>query len=115
MELRRALKERDALLAESRRAELRRNSLLSIGDQLRILTTIPEVTQAAAEIVGQTLGLVRAGFGRIDSTGEFIDIEADWVADGFPNLAGRHRLADYGDLGAKVAMSDQIYWPSLSL
>jgi two-component sensor histidine kinase len=108
LELRRAVKERDALRTESRRAELRRNSLLSVGDQLRTLTTIPEMTHAAAKAAGQTLGLVRAGFGRIDSGGEFIDIEMDWAADGFRSLAGRHRLADYGDLGAKLASAEAV-------
>ena len=108
MELRRALTQRDALLAESRRAEKRRNSLLSVGDQMRALTTVPEAAQAAASIAGQTLGLVRAGFGRIDSTGEFIDIESDWSAAGFASLAGRHRLADYGDLGLTLASAEAL-------
>lgn len=108
MELRRALAERDALLAQSHRAELRRNSLLSVGDQMRTFTTIPEVTHAAARIAGQTLSLIRAGFGRIDAAGEFIVIEADWAADGFVSLAGRHRLADYGDLSATLTRAEAV-------
>ncbi len=96
LELRRALAERDRLLAGNHRAETRRNALLAIGDRLRSVETIPDATRASAEIVGQTLGLIRAGFGRIDGSGEFIDIELDWAAEGFGSVAGRHRLADYG-------------------
>ena len=83
-------------VTERRRAEMRRDALLAIGDRLRTVNTIADVTRASAEIVGRAMGLVRAGFGRIDSTGEFIDIEPDWTMSGFGSLAGRHRLAEYG-------------------
>lgn len=85
-------------ISERRRADLRRNALLAIGDRLRSVRSVSEGTRAAAEIVAKTLGVIRAGFGRIDPTGEYIDIEADWSADGNLSVAGRHLLADYGDL-----------------
>jgi two-component sensor histidine kinase len=108
LELRRALAQRDALLTENRSAELRRNGLLSVGDQLRAINSVPEATRAAAKIAGQTLGLVRAGFGRVDGAGEFIDIEEDWAADGYASLAGRQSLADHGDLGRRLASAEAI-------
>jgi PAS domain S-box-containing protein len=85
-------------ISDRKRADSRRNALLAIGDRLRSVESIPEGTRAASEIVAKTMGAIRAGFGRIDPTGEFITIEADWSADGFPSVAGRHRLSDYGDL-----------------
>jgi two-component sensor histidine kinase len=100
LELRRALAERDALLADNRRAALRRNSLLSVGDQLRALNNVPEVTQAAAKIVCETLGLVRAGFGRLDKSGKFVDVDA--------RLAGRHRLAEFGDLLGRIENAESV-------
>jgi two-component sensor histidine kinase len=102
MDLRRALAERDALLADVRRASARRNGLLAVGDRLRVSNAIPDMTRAAAEIAATTLGLVRAGFARIDATGEFIDVEADWSAPGFASLAGRHRVAELGDALARA-------------
>ncbi|MGP9814073.1 GAF domain-containing protein [Rhodopseudomonas sp. NSM] len=97
LELRLAVAQRDALLAEQKDAEIRRNGLLEIGDRLRDATTVGEVTRAAAKVVGETLQVARAAFGRFDESGEGVEIEPDWTADGVVSAAGRHRLADYGD------------------
>lgn len=83
----------ERLLTEGRRA-----ALLTLGDRLRDLATVPEVTQAASEIVGRTLGASRAAYGRFVDRGEVIEVEADWTREGEASIAGRHRLADYGDL-----------------
>ena len=79
-------------------AEARRTALLALGDRLRDLTSVPQMTSAAAEIVGRTLGATRAGFGRIDAEMETVEIEPDWTMPGMVSLAGLHRFADYGDL-----------------
>lgn len=98
LELRRALAERDVLLGERLEAETRRNALLQLGDRLRDLTTVGEMTRAASEIVGRTLGATRAGFGRLVDEGEHLVVEPDWTAPGVASVAGRHRFADYGDI-----------------
>jgi two-component sensor histidine kinase len=98
LELRRALRERDQFLAEQRKAESRRNALLDLGDGLRDVATIAEMTRVAAAIVGLTLGAIRAGFGTLDANAEFLDVEADWTSPGYRSAQGRHRLADYGEL-----------------
>jgi two-component sensor histidine kinase len=108
LELRCALVQRDDLLDASYHSETRRNGLLSIGDTLRQLTTIPEATKACGQIVAQTLGVIRSGFGRIEGNGEFINIEPDWSADGFSSVAGRHRLADYGNFGKALTNAQQV-------
>ena len=84
---------RDAL-AESERYK---TVLLGLGDRLRDLTGIPELTQLAAETAGLALGASRAGFGRLDATGEHVSVEPDWTAPCQASVAGRHRFADYGD------------------
>lgn len=84
---------RDAL-AESERYK---TVLLELGDRLRDLTDVPEVTRVAAEVAGTALRASRAGFGRLDATGEHVTIEPDWTAPGQASVAGRHRFADYGD------------------
>ncbi|MGE0765731.1 MAG: GAF domain-containing protein [Hyphomicrobiaceae bacterium] len=90
-------------ITDRRRGEIRRNALLKIGDCLRSLDTVPEITAAASEIIGKTLDAVRVSFGRVDATGEYVTIEKDWVSDGYASLAGRHRLADDVDVSGAVA------------
>ena len=82
-------------LAESER---RKSALLELGDRLRDLGRTSEMTLMAAEIVGRTLNVGRAGFGRLDATAEHVDLEPDWTAEGLHSIAGRHRFDDYGDL-----------------
>ncbi|MDN3274760.1 HWE histidine kinase domain-containing protein [Frankia sp. RB7] len=96
LELRRAVAQRDMLLAGQKEAETRRNGLLHIGDRLRNALTIGDVTRAATAVIGDSLKVDRAAFGHFDSTGEFVDVEPDWTAAGIASIAGRHRLADYG-------------------
>ncbi len=99
------------------RADLRRNALLEIGDRLRTLDTPPAITRMAAAIVGPALGAAYAGFGWLDEGAEHLTIEAEWTADGTPDLAGRHRLAEYGDvrrallLGEPVVVQDALADP----
>ncbi|GJE10082.1 GAF domain-containing protein [Methylobacterium longum] len=90
----------DRILVERAREaeERRRSALLELGDQLRDLTAIPQMTRAAAEIVGRTLDAGRAGFGRLEATAEHVALEPDWTAPGLSSIAGRHRFEDYGDL-----------------
>ena len=70
---------------------------MELGDRLRDLTEVSEVTRVAAEVAGTALGASRAGFGRLDATGEHVSVEPDWTAPGQASVAGRHRFADYGD------------------
>ena len=89
-------------------AEARRLALLSLGDQLRDLTTIPDMTLAAAEIVGRTLGATRAGFGRIEGDVDAIDILSDWTAPGQASIAGRHQFDDYGDIRGHLRRGEAL-------
>lgn len=114
LELRRALAERDKLLAEQKEAETRRNGLLHIGDRLRNALTIGDVTRSATAVIGESLKVERAAFGHFDSTGEFVDVEPDWTAAGIASIAGRHRLADYGrDLQRGLLEGDPLIIPDV--
>lgn len=102
LDLRRAIAERDALVAEQRRAEARRNALLNLGDCLRDTGSAADMMALASGIVGQTLRASRAGFGRLDDAGEYLIVEGDWNAEGMESISGRNRLADYGELAASL-------------
>ena len=83
-------------LREARRAKARRTAMLELGEQVRNLDDTAAVSYAAAEIVGQTLGVGGAAYGTIEPDGEHLVVEAAWSArDGIP-LSGRYRLADFG-------------------
>ena len=90
------------------RAEIRRDALLEIGDELRQLDAVGTMTRVAAAIVGRALGVTRAGFGRLDADGADLTIEPDWTATGIPSIAGRHRFSDYGDIGRELLRGEPL-------
>jgi PAS domain S-box-containing protein len=99
-------------ITEQRRIEARRNALLLLGDRLRLLTDTDEMSYCAAEILGRTLEVGRAGYGVIDLVAETITIERDWCVRGVDTLAGTLHFRDYGSYienlkrGELVAIAD---------
>ena len=82
-------------ITDRRLTDERRAALVALGDGLRELTDTGAMAYLAAEIAGRTLGLDRAAYGTVDD-GHVMDIQRDWSATGDGNLAGRHRLEEYG-------------------
>ena len=89
-------------------ADARLTALLSIGDRLRHCLTVGEVTQAAAEIAGRTLGAHRAGFGRILGDVDAVEIEPDWNVPGMASIAGHHRFDDYGNIRTHLQRGEAL-------
>jgi len=77
-------------------------ALLDLGDRLREISDVSAMTRAAASIVGETLGASRVGFGGLDAAGEWVEVEPDWTRPGEVSVAGRHRFAEYGEIGAAL-------------
>lgn len=102
LELRKALSQQQEFLVGQAEANARRTGLLALGDRLRDVDTVEKITHAAAEIVGRTLGAIRAGFGLLSEDGEFVEVASDWTLPGVRSVAGRHRFADYGKLGEDI-------------
>jgi len=99
----RVLSDRTRLAADQRRA-----MLLDLGDRLRDLDTVSEMTRIAAEIVGQALNVSRAGYGRLDAASEYITIEQDWTSGTSISVAGRHRFEDYGALREELDRGEPL-------
>lgn len=79
-----------------RQAEDRRVALLALGDGLRDMRDPNEMSFLATRILGETLGVSRAGYGVIDPVAETISINRDWNQPGTASLAGVLEFRDYG-------------------
>ena len=78
------------------RAAALRLAQLEVDDRLRDMDDPATMSFAAAEIIGRTLNVSRAGYGTIDPIAETITIERDWNAPGISSLAGVLHFRDYG-------------------
>lgn len=91
LELRRALVEQTKTME-------RLSALVELGERLRPCDDLAAMGRIAGEIVGETLGISRAGFGRLDGEAYTITIDGDWCGEGQVSVTGTHVLDDYGPL-----------------
>jgi len=74
-----------------------RNTVLSdLGDCIREIVDPDDLAFAAAELLGKSLRVSRAGYGTVDTAAETIVITRDWNAPGIQSLAGLLHFRDYG-------------------
>lgn len=83
-------------VTESRRAQRFRDAIGSLNDNIRDLVESDAIAYAGAKLLGETLGVSRAGYGTINIAEETITIERDWNAPGIKSLAGILHFRDYG-------------------
>lgn len=81
----------DRKLAEDRQA-----ALVELSDRFRDVEDTAEITAITAQVLGRVLRLTRGGYGSVDPTGSFVEVDRDWTASDVQSIAGRHRFADYG-------------------
>ena len=75
-------------ITEEKRSDARREALITLSDRLRDLHTHADVVAAAAESLGRTLGVVRAGYVQVDPGGQIASITPDWIAEGTDAVSG---------------------------
>lgn len=95
-------------ITDERQAAIRQSAILRLGDALRECRSVADVTRAASAIVGETLNVARAGFGRIDASFEHVDVEPDWTREGVETIAGRHRFGAYGSIEDTLRGGDPL-------
>lgn len=94
------------------REEARREVLLELSELIRQDLDPDELAYRAAALLGQALGVSRAGYGTIDPVAETITIARDWNAPGIKTIAGILQFREHGsyidDLkrGVTVAIAD---------
>ncbi len=79
-----------------RRADRMRAALVDLSDIFRTLDDPDQISFAAAELIGRTLDVSRAGYGHIDRNAESVTIARDWNAPGIQTLAGTLHFRDFG-------------------
>ena len=90
------------------KAERRRTAILDLGDRLRNIIDIAEMGHVAGEVIGKTLNVDGAGYGRIEGGGTYADIVRDWSAPGLPGLSGRHAMRDFGSYVDDLIRGDVV-------
>ncbi|MEB0040660.1 MULTISPECIES: GAF domain-containing protein [unclassified Pseudomonas] len=88
----------ESQIVERACAERFQAALLILGDQLREKTGCTEIRQAAARILGMTLGIERVAFATVDLEQDSIVIKRDWVLGAVPSLVGVYSLNSFGAL-----------------
>lgn len=77
-------------------AEAKRDALIEFTSQLRGLDNVDDISLAAARILGQTLKVSRAGYGRVEHDTDMLQVQCDWTAPGVLTLQGELCLRDFG-------------------
>ncbi len=108
--------ERKSAELQAKLNERRQAALVTLGDRLRDVKDISSITAVAMEIVGTTLDVGRAGYGRVDVTQEYLTIENDWTSKGVTTLAGSYRFEDFGiGLGKSLRRGELLVIPDIAM
>jgi PAS domain S-box-containing protein len=83
-------------ITAAKQAELKRQALARMNDLFRDLDHTADISYVAAQILGETLGVSRAGYGVVDPVAETITIERDWNAPGVTSIAGTLLFREHG-------------------
>lgn len=95
-----------------KQSETRKVATLELGERLRMLNDVAEISSAAAELIGRVYESQRAGYAAVDVSAEVVTIENDWSEYGDKSLAGTHQMRDFGSFiedlkaGHVVAIND---------
>jgi PAS domain S-box-containing protein len=77
-------------------SEARLEALVELGDRLRELREPGEISHAAAEVIGRTLGASRAGFA-INDPAEISWVQRDWTDGSVDSIEGQWNLREFWD------------------
>lgn len=83
---------------------------LSLERKLRGLANPVQIMGAAAEALGQELGIARVGYGEIDPNEEDVIVEQDWTDGRVGSVAGRHRMDNFGPEIIRELRAGRMMW-----
>ena len=99
---------------EARHLAQTQPALLELGDRLRDLTDPAQMSFVAAEVIGRTLQVSRAGYGTVSPDGKEVIVERDWTSPGIASITGEHMLSRFGSYiselmsGRTVVIEDSL-------
>jgi signal transduction histidine kinase/PAS domain-containing protein/CheY-like chemotaxis protein len=79
-----------------RRDDIRRRALLDLIDGLHDIQDVDDMAYAAAELLGRTLSVNRAGYCTLSRRGRVVTVRRDWALPNIAPLAGPHSLRALG-------------------
>lgn len=83
--------------------EIRRDALIRLTDMVRDAHSATEIMAGACRILGETLGLSRAGFGLVDDPERAtMHVMSGWEAPGVPLLSGAVDLRAFGSFADEL-------------
>jgi PAS domain S-box-containing protein len=83
-------------VTEQKKAAIRKEALIVLGDRLRALDDIESMVIVASDLMARTLDAIRAGFGIVDPVEETVTVRSEWRAPGVASVAGVHHFRQYG-------------------
>ena len=89
-------------VTESRQAAIRRDAFARLGESLRDLDTPLDVGYRSAQMLGETLGLLRAGFVRFTQPDNSLLVACEWLSEEASSIVGRIFADDFVDLIAEL-------------
>ena len=95
---------------ELKQAAQRQSALVQLGDRLREHKNFSSIIYTSVEVAGTTVGVDRAGYGKVDEAGECVGVDAGWSDGGVEPLIGCFRLADFGEgLAAQLGRGERVF------
>jgi GAF domain-containing protein len=88
--------------------DIKDRKLVELSDRFRDAEDTTEVTTITAELLGRTLQLGRPGYGSMDPTGTYINIESDWTASNIFSVVGHHQFADYNSFANDLRQGEPV-------
>jgi signal transduction histidine kinase/PAS domain-containing protein len=83
-------------ITDRKKAEIRREALVRLTDDIRDLNSPEDLAFAASTILGEMLKVSRVSYGTIDPDAETLTVDRDWLAPGVETLQGTLNLREYG-------------------
>jgi len=89
-------------VTDAKRKDARVAALLELGDALSLAASLHDIARIASRILGDGLGVDRAGYASIDQSGQSITIEYEHVRAGMKRHADKHTATDYAQTIARL-------------
>lgn len=95
-------------VTDRRQNEARNRLLVSLDDATRPLTDPQAITQTAARLLGEYLGVNRCAYADVEDDEDTFNLTGDYVRD-VPSIVGRYRFAQFGAECLRLMRAGQPY------